>query len=77
MTFDCVLSNPPVSAGLETVKAIIVEAPNHMTRRGVFQMVVRSKIGGKRLRMIFEEAFGSVEVMARESGYRVLKSQKP
>jgi 16S rRNA (guanine1207-N2)-methyltransferase len=77
MTFDCVLSNPPVSAGLETVKAIIVEAPNHMTRRGVFQMVVRSKIGGKRLRMIFEEAFGSVEVMARESGYRVLKSRKP
>jgi 16S rRNA (guanine1207-N2)-methyltransferase len=77
LAFNCVLSNPPVSAGLETVKAIIVEAPNHMTRQGVLQMVVRSKVGGKRLRMIFEETFGSVEIMARESGYRVLKSQKP
>jgi 16S rRNA (guanine1207-N2)-methyltransferase len=76
LIFDCVLSNPPVSAGLETVKAIIVEAPRHMTCRGVFQMVVKSKVGGKRLRAIFEEAFGNVEVLARESGYRVLMSRR-
>jgi len=74
VTFDCVLSNPPVSAGLETVKAMIIEAPRHMTSKGIFQMVVKSKIGGKRLRTFFEEAFGNVEVMARESGYRVLMS---
>lgn len=74
--FDCVLSNPPVSAGLETVKEIIVQAPRHMARRGVFQMVVKSKVGGKRLRTIFEEAFGNVEVLARESGYRVLLSRR-
>jgi 16S rRNA (guanine1207-N2)-methyltransferase len=72
--FDCVLSNPPVSAGLETVKAMIVEAPRRMARGGVFQMVVKSKIGGKRLRTVFEEAFGNVEVLARKSGYRVLMS---
>ncbi len=77
LTFNSILSNPPVSAGLETVKTIIVEAPKHLANRGVFQMVIRSKIGGKRLRMIFEQAFGNVEVMARKSGYRVLKSQKP
>ncbi|HVP16057.1 MAG TPA: class I SAM-dependent methyltransferase [candidate division Zixibacteria bacterium] len=76
LIFDCILSNPPVSAGMETVKAMIAEAPRHMARGGVFQMVVKSKIGGKRLRTIFEEAFGSVEVLARESGYRVLFSRK-
>jgi 16S rRNA (guanine1207-N2)-methyltransferase len=76
LIFDCMLSNPPVSAGLETVKAIIAEAPTHMTRKGVFQMVVKSKVGGKRLRMIFEEAFGNVEILARESGYRVLLSRR-
>jgi 16S rRNA (guanine1207-N2)-methyltransferase len=75
--FDCILSNPPVSAGMEIVKKVIVEAPKHMAGGGVFQMVVKSKIGGKRLRTIFEEAFGSVEVLARESGYRVLLSRKP
>jgi 16S rRNA (guanine1207-N2)-methyltransferase len=76
LVFDCVLSNPPVSAGMETVKAIICGAPEFMARKGVFQMVVRSKVGGKRLRAFFEQAFGTVEVLAREIGYRVLISQK-
>jgi len=72
LTFDCVLSNPPVSAGMETVKAMITGAPEHMAKKAPFQMVVRSKIGGKRLRAIFEEAFGNIAVLSRESGYRVL-----
>jgi hypothetical protein len=39
-------------------------------------MVVKSKIGGKRLQKIFEKAFGNVSVLARESGYRVLMTEK-
>lgn len=74
--FDCVLSNPPVSAGMKTVEAIITEAPAHLSRKATLQMVVKSKIGGKRLQSIFKEAFDNVEVLARESGYRVLTSQK-
>ena len=76
LTFNCVLSNPPVSAGMETVKAIIVEAPKYMAEKSLFQMVVRSKIGGKRLHMFLEEAFGNVEILARKSGYRIFISEK-
>lgn len=76
MIFDCVLSNPPVSAGMETVKAIICEAPKHMAKKSILQMVVRSKVAGKRLCTFFEEAFGNVDVLERESGYRVLLSRK-
>jgi 16S rRNA (guanine1207-N2)-methyltransferase len=76
VVLDCVLSNPPVSAGLEVVKGMICEAPDHLLKNGVFQMVVRSKVAGKRFLGFFEEAFGNVEVLARESGYRVLFSQK-
>jgi len=76
LTFNCILSNPPVSAGMETVKAIVAEAPKHTANKAHFQMVVRSKIGGKRLRMIFEEAFGNFTVLARKSGYRVLIAEK-
>jgi 16S rRNA G1207 methylase RsmC len=76
LSFNCVLSNPPVSAGMEIVKAIISEAPEHMAGKAMFQMVVKSKVGGKRLLMIFEQAFGNVQVLARESGYRVLMSEK-
>lgn len=76
LTFDCILSNPPVSAGMSTVKAIITEAPAHMTSKALFQMVVKSKIGGKRLQSFFEGAFGNFKILARESGYRVLMAEK-
>ena len=74
LTFNCVLSNPPVSAGMETVKALITEAPKVMASKATFQMVVRSKIGAKTLPPIFNETFGSSAVLAIESGYRVLKA---
>jgi 16S rRNA (guanine1207-N2)-methyltransferase len=75
-TFDCVLSNPPVSAGMDTVKAIITEAPKTMAPKATLQMVVRSKIGGKTLPVVFEAVFGNCRVLARESGYRVLIAEK-
>jgi len=74
--FNCVLSNPPVSAGMGTVKAIICEAPCHMVDGASFQMVIRSKIAGSRFCRLFEDAFGNVSVLSRGSGYRVLMSQK-
>ncbi|NWF86816.1 class I SAM-dependent methyltransferase [Candidatus Bathyarchaeota archaeon] len=76
LVFNCVLSNPPVSAGMKTVKAIVYEAPKHMVSKATLQMVLRSKIAGKRLQSIFEEAFGNFDVLARESGYRVLIAEK-
>jgi 16S rRNA G1207 methylase RsmC len=74
--FNCVLSNPPVSAGMQTVKAIISEAPEHMANNALLQMVLKSKVCGKRVTEFFEEAFGNVQVLARKSGYRVLISEK-
>jgi 16S rRNA G1207 methylase RsmC len=76
MTFNCVLSNPPVSAGMEIVKTLIAEAPEHMVKRATFQMVLRSKIAGKRMPSFLEEAFGNCGVLARKSGYRVLIAEK-
>jgi 16S rRNA (guanine1207-N2)-methyltransferase len=75
-TFHCVLSNPPVSAGMETVKAIITQAPQVMAHEATFQMVIRSKIGAKTLPPVFNETFGNCQVLARKSGYRVLMAEK-
>ena len=72
LAFNCVLSNPPVSAGMETVKTIIKEAPKVMAPKATFQMVIRSKIGAKTLPNLFNETFGNCTVLARESGYRIL-----
>ena len=70
--FNAVLSNPPVSAGMDTVKAIIEGAPKVLAAGGTFQMVIRSKIGSKTLPDFFETVFGGCEVLSRESGFRVL-----
>ncbi len=75
LMFNCVLSNPPVSAGMETVKAIVSEAPKVMADKATFQMVIRSKIGAKTLPSLFNETFGGCTVLARESGFRVLIGQ--
>jgi 16S rRNA (guanine1207-N2)-methyltransferase len=72
MQFSCVLSNPPVSAGMDLVKAIIAGAPKVLAAGGSFQMVIRSKIGSKTLPEAFCSAFGNCDVLSRESGFRVL-----
>ncbi|MEM3578260.1 MAG: methyltransferase [Candidatus Bathyarchaeia archaeon] len=76
LKFNCILSNPPVSAGIKTVKAIVSKAPEHITHGATFQMVLKSKICGERMQNIFKEAFGNVKVHARKSGYRVLIAEK-
>jgi 16S rRNA (guanine1207-N2)-methyltransferase len=75
-TFNVVLSNPPVSAGMATVKTIIAQAPKVMVPKATLQMVVRSKIGGKALPALFEATFSNCRVVARKSGYRVLMAEK-
>jgi 16S rRNA (guanine1207-N2)-methyltransferase len=72
LKFNSVLSNPPISAGMDTVKAIVKGAANVLTNDGTFQMVIRSKIGAKLMPILFMETFGSCEILARESGFRVL-----
>ncbi|MGB9676592.1 MAG: class I SAM-dependent methyltransferase [Candidatus Bathyarchaeales archaeon] len=76
LKFNCILSNPPVSAGINAVKEIVSEAPEHMVHGATLQMVLKSKICGERIHGMFIEAFGNVKVHARRSGYRVLIAQK-
>jgi 16S rRNA G1207 methylase RsmC len=47
-----------------------------MAEKATLQMVLKSKVVGERLLQTFKETFGNVEIIARESGYRVLMSEK-
>lgn len=76
MLFNCILSNPPISAGMATVEAIITEAPKYMCEGATIQLVVRSKIGRERFKELFERTFGNFSVLAREGGYRVLMAER-
>lgn len=76
LTFDCILLNPPISAGMKVVKAMILAAPMKLIKNGSFQMVVRSKIGVKVFPDLFQKVFGNYEIISRRAGYRVLLGKK-
>jgi 16S rRNA (guanine1207-N2)-methyltransferase len=76
LTFKYILSNPPISSGIETVKIIIQEAFKYLEKNGFLYVVLKSKISKKRMQNIFEQSFGNVNVLAKKSGYRVLLSKK-
>jgi len=73
--FETILSNPPIAAGMKTVLPFITQAPQRLKEEGLLQIVVRSKVSGKRLTKLMDETFGNVNVLARKSGYRVLVSK--
>jgi len=75
MKFETILSNPPTTAGMKIVLPIIEQAPQHLTEGGLLQIVVRSKISGKRLTTKIKETFGNIQILARQSGYRVLTAK--
>ena len=76
LRFDIILSNPPISAGLDTVQRLIEGAANFLQPMGTLQVVVRSQISGKKLLSFFQSAFGNFRVLDRKSGYRVLIAEK-
>ena len=76
MKFDVILCNPPVSVGMKIVSQIVSEALGHLRESGLFQIVIRSRVGSKQLLTTMEKTFGNVEIIARKSGYRVFLSKK-
>ncbi len=72
--FDCILSNPPISAGRKTVFAMVAESHKHLLPGGSLQMVARKSKGGKALSEEMARVFGNVEDIGRQSGFHVYKS---
>jgi 16S rRNA (guanine1207-N2)-methyltransferase len=74
--FDIIITNPPVSAGMNKIIRIIVEeAIEHLNSCGVIQLVIQWNKGGRTLAKLLENSFGSFEVLKRKSGYRVFISR--
>jgi len=77
LSFDAVLSNPPISAGFEKVIIPLLEgAYEHLKSGGSLQIVGSRSSGVKKMGSLMSGIFGNVEIVARGSGYRVLLSKK-
>ncbi|NLW56599.1 MAG: class I SAM-dependent methyltransferase [Firmicutes bacterium] len=74
--FDLVVTNPPLRAGKQTVLQLFREAHLHLAPDGHLWTVIRTNQGAKSYLRELETIFGSAEVVAIKSGYRVLRAQK-
>jgi len=76
ISFNVILTNPPVKAGMKVVRKMIEEAPNHLVSGGKLMLVIKTKYGWERIARIMGDSFGNTSIVEREAGYRVLKSVK-
>lgn len=74
MLFDAILVNPPYVAGRAIVFAMLEDAPKHLKKKGLLQVVARHQKGGKVIAQKMKFVFGNVIDHARKGGYHVYVS---
>ena len=75
-TFDMIVSNPPIRSGKKNVFEILEKAYDHLNEDGELFVVIQKKQGAPSAKKKMEEVFHNCEVIKRDKGYFVLKSQK-
>ncbi|WP_438435327.1 class I SAM-dependent methyltransferase [Gorillibacterium sp. sgz500922] len=71
-SFDCILTNPPIRAGKETVHAIFEEAAECLVPGGKLWVVIQKKQGAPSAVAKLETLFSSVREAEKDKGYRVI-----
>lgn len=75
-TFDCVLINPPIAAGMSKIRKFLEDSTSHLDSGGVIQLVARHNKGGSVIKKMMQEIFGNVEETKKGSGFRIYLSKK-
>lgn len=75
-TFDYIISNPPIRAGKQIIHTIISESINYLKVGGNLTIVIQKKQGAPSAKAKMEEVFGNVEILKRDKGYYILRSEK-
>jgi len=75
-SFDVVMTNPPVRAGKKTVFAFYDGAFENLNPGGFLYVVLQKKQGAPSSFSHMEELFGNCEIVKKEAGYWIMRSQK-
>ena len=75
-SYDIIISNPPIRAGKKVVFEILEKAYEHLNVNGELVIVIQKKQGAPSAKAKMEEVFGNCEIISRDKGYYILKSQK-
>jgi 16S rRNA (guanine1207-N2)-methyltransferase len=74
--FDCILTNPPIRAGKETVHQIFASAFDCLTDQGSLWVVIQKKQGSPSAFKKLESIYGRVEEITKDKGYRIFRARK-
>lgn len=76
LTFDAVITNPPIRAGKQVIYRMFEEAFSHLRPGGSLYLVIRKQQGAESCLRFLESRFGSVKKLNRSGGFWVLEAQK-
>lgn len=74
--FDHVISNPPIRAGKKVVHQVITGSFDHLKPGGDLTIVIQKKQGAPSAKTKMEETFGNCEIVKKDKGYYILRSEK-
>lgn len=73
--FDCVITNPPIRAGKQTVYQMFSDSLAHLRPGGVLYLVIRKQQGAPSALKYLSTLFTGVTVIEKSGGYWVLRCQ--
>ena len=71
-----IISNPPIRAGKKVVHEIIEGAFDHLNQGGSLTIVIQKKQGAPSAKVKMEDVFGNSEIIRKDKGYYILRSEK-
>ena len=74
--FDHIISNPPIRAGKQVVHEVISGSYEHLTEGGDLTLVIQKKQGAPRAKAKIEAVFSNCEIVKKDKGYYILRSEK-
>ena len=74
ITFDDIVTNPPLAAGKKLLTILIEEAFDHLNLGGALWLVAFHNKGGSTLKEIMKKRFGNAEDVEKSGGIRVYRS---
>ncbi|MNE98262.1 Ribosomal RNA large subunit methyltransferase G [compost metagenome] len=76
LTFNAILTNPPIRAGKAVVHQIFEEGYELLDAGGSMWVVIQKKQGAPSAEAKLEALFGSVEEVTKDKGYRIFRAIK-
>ena len=74
--FDCIITNPPIRAGKQTIYQMFADSTAHLTACGSLYIVIRKQQGAPSALKYLSTLFPRVETIDKSGGYWVIRCDK-